>query len=227
MEITSRFSDASALTLWFRKHPEWWMLLISFFAWVYMGYQAVFHEHHRHASVLSWLIMISGMMLPFLTAAVRRISFRSYYYLRHISISLFLIGFMLVWCFLYVILDFILPAIVSDFRVAPILYVLAAIWLFTPVYRKAIWACHGDRPLAASGYMMAISNTMEGARFGLACLKTSALVMLACSATNHSLIAMLSGLYIEYLVWTRRISPLKHIAFLLGGLALWSYIIYL
>jgi predicted metal-binding membrane protein len=103
------------------QHPEWWMLVLCFAAWITMlfPHQAAFppsQAAHRHPvtpvtrrqgasdarvrwiqGMHDWTLMVVCMMFPLITVPVRATASRSLWCRRHRSIAVFLLGYMLAW----------------------------------------------------------------------------------------------------------------------------------
>src|ERR1035441_10341926 len=88
----------------FWLHPEWWGVVLSCGAWAVMllhGRQNAGHSvHHRITFVQEiafWMLMVTAMMLPLVTDAVRFTASASFWARRHRAIVGFLLGYFAPW----------------------------------------------------------------------------------------------------------------------------------
>jgi hypothetical protein len=78
-------------------------------------------------------------------------------------------------------------------------FVAAAAWHFTPWHARALTSCHLRRPLALEGLPLLRSAGREGWQAGLGCCTSCGPLMVACTLTGHSFIAMAGAFALGWL----------------------------
>jgi predicted metal-binding membrane protein len=102
-----------------------------------------------------WLIMLVAMMLPTLIAPILHVYERSFKRRRLRSISLFLLGYSLVWTITGALMLFIQimlgPLLLGSYGSAVAVGVLAFVWQCSPLKQLCLNRNHNHRELAAFG----------------------------------------------------------------------------
>ncbi len=145
------------------------------------------------AAMAGWLAMVAAMMFPLVTGQMRAAAFRSLWRRRHRAIGTFLLGYVALWLIVGMSLTIACqtwPGVVSS-EMAAIGFVLAAAWQRTPIYRKALRACHRERPLAPGGWRAERDCLRYGWSVGASCAITCWPVMMACALARHHIAAMI------------------------------------
>jgi predicted metal-binding membrane protein len=161
--------------------------------------QAIAHHEHMHhivsfqAEFLSWCLMVMAMMAPLMLEPLRWLAFQSFRHRRHKAIFLFLIGFLLPWMIAGVAAVWLRTLDGNNPLLAPVTFVLAALWVLVPVRRHALVFCHRTVPLAPSGWNADRDCLRYSLLIGASCIVTCGFLMLACALTGHNLVAMLGG----------------------------------
>ena len=194
---------SAPLEYFFWVHPEWWAVALCGTAWTVMllhAWQTAGHGIGAHRmgflqELPSWMWMIAAMMLPLALNAVRLTAARSLWARRHRAIAGFLAGYLAPWVLLGVAVAVLRQAAWTHTAAAAgLCFAVAAVWQQTPMYRRALAACHGTRPLAPVGWRADRDCLRFGGTIGVACVWSCWPFMLACAFTGHSLIAMSSGM---------------------------------
>ena len=177
---------------------EWWLLGLAVVAWAWM-LQPGDHCHVGtlpwDRELLAWVMMIAAMMVPFLTNAARRVGFRSFPHARHLAIAALASGYMAVWT-----LAGGVSLGVSRIGVpAWAAFVIASAWIVAPWRAIPLGKHHTSISLRPGGAGALLDASREGARLGGWCVVSCWPLMVACSLTGHSLVAMLGGLGITWL----------------------------
>src|SRR6516162_8673034 len=124
----------------FWSHPEWWSIVLCWFAWVAMlrhGWLYASHGiHHRMSFELEltyWMGMVLAMMLRLTLDAVRVTSARSLWRRRHRAIAGFLVGYFGPWLALGIVAAGLREGSWTHTYVASALaFVGASLWQVTP-----------------------------------------------------------------------------------------------
>ena len=170
---------------------------------------------HRHSSLgvvgaqpqlFAWMTMSVAMMLPAVVPQMRWTAQGSFWHRRHRAIAGFVAGYLVPWCALGLLVSLLLTARWTHSPAVPLsLFLLAAAWQRTPVYRVARRACHRTIPLAPLGWRADRDCLRYGFMIGTACVRSCWPLMLACAATGHGLIAMAGGCLLAVLEgWSPR-----------------------
>lgn len=225
----ARPGRAAALRRIAWERPEWWVLALAAAVWAVMIRHAIQHGEHAHhhvmtapEEILHWLLMVVAMMAPLLLDSVRTVAFRSYRRRRHIAIATFLAGYLAVW-----LLAGLPVALIRAFAwshthgAAAAAFVVAALWSLSGPHARALSACHGTRPLAPEGWPATRDAVAYGMWIGRACVVSCWPLMLACTLTGHSLIAMVGGAAIGALERLSFRPPTRMVALATLGLAAW------
>lgn len=216
------------LRRFFRLHPEWWSMGLALLAWTLVIPHAIAHHGHvKHmmsfqAEFSSWCLMVAAMMLPFMLEPLRWVAFQSFHYRRHQAIALFLVGFFLPWLALGTVVAWLrtLPWTHTPILAAG-LFALAAAWTLTLVRQRALVFCHWRVALAPSGWQAARDCLNFGFRIGVSCGITCGLLMVACTATGHNLLAMVAGTVIAGLERRSFRPPVRTVFWCAVVLAVW------
>ncbi len=207
--------------------PEWWVLALCGAAWVVM----IAGAGHNHVAasfgavrqqMSTWLAMTLAMMLPTAIPQMRRTAQGSFWHRRHRAIAGFAAGYLLPWSAAGLLAALLLSPRWMHAATAPIaLFVLAAAWQRTRLYRFARRDCHRTAPLAPLGWRADRDCAGYGCMVGAACVRSCWPLMLACASTGHGLVAMAGGCLLSMLeAWSFR-PPAR--ALLAGTLGLALY----
>jgi len=211
------------------QHPEWWAVALAAVCWGGMVTHALQHGAHAHhhlmttpAELLHWLLMVIAMMVPLMLDPVRMVAFRSYRHRRHIAIATFLVGYLAVWWAAGLPVAWLRSLAWSHtHHTAAVAFALSALWLLSPLHDRALKSCHGQRPIAPSGWPAIRDACVHGMRLGGACVVSCWPLMVACTLTGHSLIAMLGGAAVSVLERLSFRPPTRMLMLLTLGLSGW------
>jgi predicted metal-binding membrane protein len=207
--------EAWTRLLW--KHPEWWTLGLSASAWLTLladgtgtaGERAAAMHHHAGGALtvlppgfaramLTWLLMIGAMMFPLVVDAVRTTAARSLWPRRNRAITVFLLGYLLVWLVAGAAIAAAAQALAGTLARLSLLsslsaagFTLAALWQLTPIKRRALRGCHRTLPLAPRGWRADGDAVRYGLAIGGRCVASCWALMLACTLAGHATPAML------------------------------------
>jgi hypothetical protein len=191
----------SALDRFFWTTPHWWTWLLSLAAWLAMIPHLSGAAPHCHVmrtslrdDVTAWLLMVVAMMVPFLDRALKTVAFRSYARRRYRAQAALLLGYLGPW------LVAAGPAIAlhqvgwTDARAAAgVAFLASALWMTTPIHRRALAGCHRTIATAPAGWRADADAVRQGGLVGLACVVTCWPLMVACTLAGHGLAAMAGG----------------------------------
>lgn len=211
------------------EHPEGWTLALAAVCWSVMvthALQSGAHAHHHLMTppeeLLHWLAMVVAMMVPLLVDPVRTVAFRSFRRRRHLAIATFLVGYLTVWWAAGLPVAWLRSfSWTHTHLAAAVAFALAALWFLSAPHARALIACHGQRPLAPSGWPATRDTLAAGGRLGAACVVSCWPLMIACTLTGHSLIAMLGGAALSALERLSFRPPRRRLALLTLGLSGW------
>ncbi|MEH6460180.1 copper chaperone [Chitinimonas sp. JJ19] len=181
-----------------------------------------------------WALMLLAMMYPLLNDNLRALAFASPWSRRHRAMVGFLAGYTMVWllygllagallllCF-RMLSGALLAALFAPASIALLGFGTAVAWVYTPMRRRALVACHAVHAPLGSGWQADSACACHGLRIGWACLRNCWAIMTALMLTGHGLPAML--LAATVLLWERK--HLRHarhgVAACWLGLLLWS-----
>ncbi len=180
-------------------HPHCWAIVLCAAAWSWLAVRW-WNSHHTHGlSLLDWMLMVAGMMLPLVFDHLRVAAARSLWPRRHRAMVAFLCGYAGV----SLLVGLALSSLVTvtgimahgggpPWAVAAALG-LAAAWQLSPLKRRALSACHRTVPLAPRGWRADRDCVWYGWTIGRTCFVSCAGLMLACVVAGHSLPAMLAA----------------------------------
>lgn len=192
----------------FRRYPEWWACALSGVAWVVLLFACWRHAghaiHHRMGfgeELAHWLLMIAAMMLPLTRQAMWFTALGSLWRRRHRAIVGFLVGFFAPWLVLGVGVAALRTSTLwtHTYGAAAMVFVLALLWMMTPVYRRGLVACHRTYPLAPVGWRADRDCVNYGAHIGFWCCSTCWLMMAGCALAGHGLVALGGGMAVGML----------------------------
>lgn len=158
------------------------------------------HALSPAAEAAHWMLMVIAMMLPLLgptLAELRRTTFPSSHAR---AVGGYLLGWLLPWL--------LLAAPVAGLRqldlaqsptIAGLAFIAAAAWALTGWHARALMSCGLRRPLAPGGLPLLRGAAGEGWVAGRECCVSCGPLMLACTLTGHSVIAMLGGFVLGWL----------------------------
>jgi predicted metal-binding membrane protein len=216
-----------AVTRWVWKHPEWWMLGLSLCAWVaiaFPGGSLSQTAHHQlpaspgippHWNLSHWMLMVVAMMFPSLIAPVRITASRSLWRRRNRAVMLFLAGYLVPWLVFGLSIGLGISALLSRnwladsaaaFSIIPGFgFVIAVVWQFTPMKRRALVSCHGSVPIAPRGWRANRDCLRYGLTIGRACVGSCWALMLLPMLFAHNLGLMIAVTALGFL--ERSFSP--------------------
>lgn len=199
------------------RHPEWWALGMASLAWAMLlaanleGFEARTGRGHHHLTeggstwILSdlahWHLMVLAMMIPVVVPSLRVAAFRSFWRRRHRAIAGFLVGYLAVWTFVGLAVCGVLawtPRLTHEWRsqAAAGAFLLAAGWQWSRIKRRALVACHGTIPLAPKGPRASCDCMLFGWQVGRWCALACSPLMVACTFTGHSSLALVTCAWI-------------------------------
>jgi hypothetical protein len=219
---------AARLQYFFWSHPEWWTLAICGLAWAVMlrnGSGLSGHGHHVGTfgqEFAGWMWMVVAMMLPQVIYEVRRTADDSLWGRRNRAVAGFLTGYLAPSLAAGIAAAFLRQGSWTHAPAAPALgFAASAAWMLLPGRRRVLIACHQRLPLAPTGWRADYDCLRYGVVIGAACLRRCWPLMLACTFSGHSLVAMAGGLVVS-VVERRSFGSTSHYAFL-GVLGLAGY----
>ena len=198
------------------SHPEWWMLALSFLAWMAFiasstGPPTQHHHVHQPAEASAdglnlwasgfghWLLMIVAMMFPAMWGPVRGTAGRSLWRRRNRAIAGFLFGYVAIWAALGAVITLALAWLPRGSMFLGVLaFGLAAAWQFTAVKQRALLECHRCIPLAPDGWRAHLDCIRYGSLMGKSCVASCGVLMIACSLAGHDLIVMAMATAVGY-----------------------------
>jgi predicted metal-binding membrane protein len=207
------------------------VLLLSAVAWIVLlaepGGMAVHpHLHAAHSGMplgaslqmllamnspatlgAGWLLMLVAMMAPVLTPHLRHIRLRSFRRRRARSTALFVAGYVAIWmavgaAMLAIDLAANLFAPQSYLPAAGV-FLLAAVWQFSPVKQRCLNRCHANTELAAFGAAADLDALRFGLKHGIWCAASCwALMLFPTLLPRGHFIAMV---FVAVLVFSERL----------------------
>jgi len=198
-------------------------------AWWLMLRHAVSHASHapRNAGteVADWMLMVIAMMLPLLGPTLAEVRRTTYPPAHALAVSGYVLGWSLPWL--------LLAAPVAGLRqlelmhspvAAGVAFIASAAWACTAWHARALTSCGLRRPLPPAGLPLAFGACREGWSAGVGCCVSCAPLMLACTLTGHSVIAMLGGFALGWLERSTYRPSIRLGAALALGLGVWFLI---
>lgn len=195
------------------NHPEWWALGLAISAWATLialnvgGLRTPSTDAHRHhmgsvsASILMgaahWQLMVLAMMLPIIVPSLRVAAFRSLWWRRHRAVGGFLLGYLAVWTFVGLAASCLLAWAQNltyewQGEATAATFLLAACWQWSRIKQRALVTCHRTIPLAPSGLKADRDCVVYGWQIGCSCCLSCWALMIACTLTGHSIVALLA-----------------------------------
>lgn len=190
------------LRQFFWLRPDWWTIALCGASWwavlLHVRQHSAHGVHHRMTlsqDLQNWMLMVAAMMLPLILDAVRHTAFASLWSRRHRAIAGFLLGYSVPWLLLGIAVALLHgEAWTHTDAASAAAFLLAAAWQLTPIHESALRACHRTLSLAPFGWLADRDCLRFGCSIGLACAASCWALMLACTFTGHSLLAMTGGL---------------------------------
>ena len=182
-------------------------------AWGLMLWFSLSHGAHEahvargvHAPMSStmeaahWMLMVIAMMVPLLGPTLAEVRRTTYPPAHALAVSGYLLGWLLPWLLLAAPIAGLrqLPLAHSP-RIAGLVFIAAAAWTLSGWHTRALTSCGLRRPLALRGLPLLRSASREGWQAGLDCCVSCGPLMVACTLTGHSLVAMLGGFALGWL----------------------------
>jgi hypothetical protein len=183
------------------RHPQWWALAVSGAAWTWLVVrpEAGPHAHAdggAAAALAGWAAMVGAMMLPLVTPHLHFAARRSLWRRRHRAMAGVLAGYVAVWMAAGTLgtlaarpLGMLIPWVTGEGG-RLLLLALALGWHLAPARRRAVAACHLERPLAPSGWRATRDCVGYGVAVGRRCVVACGGLMVACAALGHGLTPM-------------------------------------
>jgi predicted metal-binding integral membrane protein DUF2182 len=177
------------------------------------------------AELAHWMLMVIAMMLPFLGPTLAEVRRTTYPAAHAQAVGGYLLGWLSPWL--------LLGAPVALFRglevahapgAAGVAFVVSAAWAFTGWHVRGLASCGLLRPLPPAGFALLGGATREGWHAGAACCTSCGPLMLACTLTGHSVVAMLGGFALGWLERSTYRPSIRVGAALALALGLWFFI---
>ena len=173
----------------------------------------------------SGLIMAVAMMAPASLPAVRFVATNSLKNMRVLSTTLFLSSYLSVWVVFAVVVAAAgaaaatyLPVGAIGIEALPIVLLMAAVWQVTPMKRIAMRACHYGPMLPVTGRRAIAAYVGFGLRYGISCLGSCWLLMLAMYTARESVLFWM--LIVSGVIWAERMLPRRPALYRTTGLGL-------
>jgi predicted metal-binding membrane protein len=204
------------------QHPQWWLFILSAFAWVAILAESsglpisVCRSAGRDVAsrlgsfdlvevlagawlpeMLGWSWMLLATMLPLAAWPVRHAALRSLWKRRHRAGLGVVLGYLAVWTIAgaglsVLVVGFGSKAEPQDMRFAGLALLLAALWQWSPVKREALRACHRTAALAVDGWQADLGCARYGWNQGRNCLVSCWALMFAMVLASHQVVVMLT-----------------------------------
>ena len=170
------------------RHPEWWMILLSAAAWVFVAGGSP--ESHAEVSgpgarAAALAAMVVAMMLPLTAGRLREMARSTTSPFRHRAAAAFVAGYMAVWMLAMIAIDaaWRLTLSAAGWAVAAGIVIAAAVlWEAAPGKWRQVPHGHGRR--------MDAGSAGSGAVAGASCVASCWALMAACVVFAHSLPVM-------------------------------------
>jgi predicted metal-binding membrane protein len=180
------------------RHPEWWSIAGCTWAWLYLSLAgtdtgsvwAASMHHQSDSRALSLTLMILAMMVPLLIRQIQWIARSSLWARRNVAIAQFLIGYVSIWSPFVLIVDTVAGRLEHTGSVAYLTataFLVATVWQFSSVKRRALLTCHRTVPLAPRGWKADRDCIEHGLRTGANCFRSCWALMLAVCILGHPL----------------------------------------
>ncbi|MBL4605608.1 MAG: DUF2182 domain-containing protein [Flavobacteriaceae bacterium] len=150
-------------------------------------------------NMISWSIMIVAMMFPLLERSIRHVGTSVRRTQRDLAISLFLLGYVVVWLGLSIgflslprVLAWVLPSsvIVRIPFIVGSLFIIMAFFSWHPSRRAIMMKCEFTMPIRIYGWKFYKDAISYGLKIGWACLGMCWLVMTALMIARHNFALM-------------------------------------
>ena len=174
------------------------MLALSFAGWCAMLTRRRNHHHAAGAAftdgIVSWVLMVTAMMIPTLIAPARFAAFHSLWRRRHRAILGLLLGYIFVWTLAGLLWEGLLA--MTDWSPGPVIaaiaFGVAAVWQITSAKKRSLKACHRSRPLSPSGWRADFDCIRYGVWHGAQCVVSCWALMIAAMLPGHSIPIMIA-----------------------------------
>lgn len=179
-----------------RFQPEFLIWGLIGAAWLAMAHHW-FSPHGTNNTVpiartiSNFAIMTMATMLPLVMKSVHTTAMRSYRRRRGCAMLLFTLGFLATWTAAGA------PAILVSQAAArhgdacaALSFAIAALWARTALRRRGLVGCHRTVPLAPTGWRASYDAAAFGATIGRSCVLSCWPLMLACTVSNHGILAV-------------------------------------
>jgi len=179
------------------RQPQWWLVALVAASWaiILTATPQTFGAlcaalgasgDNRIAGVLAhWPVMIAAMMLPLALPMARHVASRSLWLTRHKAMAWFTLGYLAPWLIVG-LAGAVVTWLLGESRLATIVvFIVAAIWHWTPARRSALRRCHRILPIAPGGAEGRRSCLAFGVFHGRACATTCAPLMIGLVLAGH------------------------------------------
>ncbi|MBS1664161.1 MAG: DUF2182 domain-containing protein [Bacteroidetes bacterium] len=198
----------------FRKHPEWWVWLVSLLVWVLLLRGILFASHEERVifctpaggipagvtpaadegpgvfkGLMDWILMVIAMMFPLLGKPVRHVAFSVKKKDRWMGILSFLAGYIVVWAAVGVLVLFLRMSYPLHWVTAS-LFLLAAAVVWLPGRPIQMMQCGITMPIRIEARQLRSDALSYGFKMGAVCLKLCWAPMLALALIQHNIIVM-------------------------------------
>ncbi|MEY4545108.1 MAG: hypothetical protein RL685_1303 [Pseudomonadota bacterium] len=195
-------------------------------AWGLMAQHGLSPDPHCHlspsAELANWMFMVIAMMLPLLGPTLAELRRTTFPHTHAVALSGFLGGWLAPWLLLAVPVAWLRQLTFAHWpALAGLTFLAAAAWMLTRWHARALSRCHVRRPLAPHGVGLLRDVAREGWQAGLACCVSCGPLMLACTLTGHSFIAMVGGLVLGWLERSTYRPAIRPAAALACALGVW------
>lgn len=170
------------------------------------------HDHRMHEApgahaamsatteISHWMLMVIAMMLPLLGPALAEVRRTTYPPAHPLAVGGYVLGWLLPWLLVAPpIAGLRQLELAQSPAIAGVAFIVSAAWAFTGWHARALTSCGLRRPLAPGGLPLLRSASREGWHAGLACCVSCGPLMLACTLTGHSAVAMIGGFVLGWL----------------------------
>jgi hypothetical protein len=168
--------------------------------WTGRYLSAAHEEGTLSGFLLNWALMTAAMTSVLAVPMTRHVAARNFRSRRDRAIALFLGSAIAVWMLSGIAF---LPALVGIAYLAPdprlvgiIGFVVAALWQFAPMKRRALLVCHKTTPLAAFGWQADLDCLRAGGSYGRQCVVGCWAMMIAAMLVPHGFLATICVLSI-------------------------------
>lgn len=176
------------------RHPEWWILLASAAAWVWMWTAPAHPAPDRGivTAAVSVGAMIVAMMLPLTIGQLRARARRSPWRGRHRRTLAFVAGYLALWMLGMAVIQAawsVSVGITKPAVAAAIVVAAAALWEIAPAKRR-LHACDGGLSVGSGAGKTDGGCAVDGVAAGGRCMGACWALMGVCAAFAHSVPAM-------------------------------------